>query len=153
MHRPSRRGVLRAGIIGAGVVAMRGRIDKPEAAQAGVTLPRHDVASLDGREMLRIFAEGVGKMMAMAPGDPRGWLFQWHIHAVPDDRSKMSELAHLYPNASDPDHALAQAAWDTCEAHFDPLRVNFFLPWHRMHLMSFERLVRSITGATHFTMP
>ena len=153
MHLPSRRGVLRVGIIGAGVVAVRGRVDYPEAAQVGVTLPRHDVASPEGQKMLQIFAEGVGKMMAMPPGDPRGWLFQWHIHAVPDDRSKMSELARLYPNASDPDRALAQAAWDTCEAHFDPLRVNFFLPWHRMHLMSFEQLVRSITGATHFTMP
>jgi tyrosinase len=138
---------------GAGVLAMRGRISNPGHAQAGVTLPRHDVASPEGREMLRIFAEAVGKMMTTADGDPRGWVFQWHIHAVRDDRSKSSELARLFPNSSDPDRILAEAVWDTCETHFDPLRVNFFLPWHRMHLMSFERLVRSITGATHFTMP
>jgi tyrosinase len=140
-------------MVGAGVLAMRGRLNHPGHAQAGVTLRRHDVASSEGREMLRIFAEAVGKMMAMPSGDPRGWVFQWHIHAVRDDRSKASELARLYPNSSDPDRILAEAVWDTCEAHFDPLRVNFFLPWHRMHLMSFERLVRSITGATHFTMP
>jgi tyrosinase len=103
--------------------------------------------------MLRIFADAVGKMMAIPANDPRGWLFQWHIHAVPDDRSKASELARLYPDVSDPDRLLAEVVWDTCDAHFDPLRVNFFLPWHRMHLMSFERLVRSITGAAHFTMP
>jgi hypothetical protein len=92
-------------------------------------------------------------MMATAEGDPRGWVFQWHIHAIRDDRSKASELARLYPNSSDPDRILAEAVWDTCEAHFDPLRVNFFLPWHRMHLMSFERLMRSISGAIRFTMP
>jgi tyrosinase len=132
---------------------MRGRIDNPEAAPVGVILSRHDVASPEGAEMLRIFAEGGDKMMAMPPSDPRGWVFQWHIHAVPDNRVKASELARLYPNSSDPDRSLAEAVWDTCEAHFDPLRVNFFLPWHRMHLMSFERLVRSVTGATHFTMP
>jgi tyrosinase len=103
--------------------------------------------------MLRVFAEAVGKMMAMPARDPRGWVFQWHIHAVPDDRSKASELARLYPDASDSDRLLAEAVWDTCEAHFDPLRVNFFLPWHRTHLMSFERLVRNVTGAAHFTMP
>jgi tyrosinase len=153
MFFPSRRGVLLAGIIGAGLLAMRGRVTNPGRAQAGVTLPRHDVASPEGQEMLRIFAEAVGKMMATVDGDPRGWVFQWHIHAVPDDRSKAAELVRLYPNLSDPDRILAEAVWDTCEAHFDPLRVNFFLPWHRMHLMSFERLVRSITGATYFTMP
>jgi tyrosinase len=153
MNLPSRRGALRAGIIGAAILAMRGRVNDRGHAQAGVTLARHDVASPEGQEMLRIFAEAVGKMMAMPPGDPRGWVFQWHIHAVRDDRSKVSELARLYPNRSDPDRILAEAVWDTCEAHFDPLRVNFFLPWHRMHLMSFERLVRGITGAAHFTMP
>ncbi len=153
MYRPSRRGILRAGILGAVVLAVRGRANNRGQAQTSAILPRHDVASPEGAGMLRIFAEAVGKMMATAPGDPRGWVFQWHIHAVRDDRSKASELARLYPNASDTDRLLADLIWDTCEAHFDPLRVNFFLPWHRMHLMSFERLVRSITGATHFTMP
>jgi tyrosinase len=153
MFFPSRRGVLRAGIIGAGILAIRGRVNHPQGAEAKLALVRYDVASPEGAEMLRIFADAVGKMMAMGLGDPRGWVFQWHIHAVPDDRSKASELARLYPNSSDPDRILAEAVWDTCEAHFDPVRVNFFLPWHRMHLMSFERLVRSITGAARFTMP
>ena len=153
MPLPSRRGILRAGILGAGVLAIRSRVDHPPGAQAGTTLLRHDVASPEGMEMLRIFADAVGRMMALPEGDPRGWVFQWHIHAVRDDRSKASELARLYPNASDPDRLLAEAVWNTCEAHFDPLRVNFFLPWHRMHLMSFERLVRNATGAAHFTMP
>jgi tyrosinase len=153
MFFPSRRGVLLAGMIGAGLLAMRGRVTNPGRAQAGLTLPRHDVASPEGQEMLRIFAEAVEKMMATGDADPRGWVFQWHIHAIRDDRSKTAELARVYPNSSNPDGILAEAVWDTCEAHFDPLRVNFFLPWHRMHLMSFERLVRSITGATYFTMP
>jgi tyrosinase len=153
MHLPSRRVILRAGLIGAGVLAVRGRVNNPGQAQTGAILPRPDVASPEGAEMLRIFADAVGKMMAMPAGDPRGWVFQWHIHAVRDDRSKAAELARVYSDPSDPDRLLAGLIWDTCEAHFDPLRVNFFLPWHRMHLMSFERLVRSITGATHFAMP
>jgi tyrosinase len=153
MQPPSRRGILRAGIIGAGLLAMRGRLHNSGQAQTSIALARHDVASPEGAGMLRIFAEAVGRMMALPEGDPRGWMFQWHIHAVPDDRSKASELARLYANSSDPGRILAEAVWDTCEAHFDPLRVNFFLPWHRMHLMSFERLVRGITGAAHFTMP
>jgi len=141
---------LRASLLGAGALATRSRVSYP---QRQPTTLRHDVASPEGAEMLRIFAEAVGTMMAMPQGDPRGWVFQWHIHAVPDDRSKALELVRLYPNAADPDRLLAEAVWDTCEAHFDPLRVNFFLPWHRMHLMSFERLVRNVTGAAYFTMP
>ena len=144
---------MRAGIFGAAVLAVRGSVNNPGQAQTSAILPRHDVASPEGAEMLRIFADAVGKMVALPAGDPRGWVFQWHIHAVRGDRSKASELARIYPDPSDPDRLLAGLIWDTCEAHFDPLRVNFFLPWHRMHLMSFERLVRSITGATHFTMP
>jgi tyrosinase len=116
MHLLSRRGALRAGIFGAGVLAMRGRVSYPQGAQAGATLLRHDVASPNGAEMLRTFADAVGRMMAMPEADPRGWMFQWDIHAVPDNRSKASEVARLYPNTSDPDRTLAEAAWDTCEA-------------------------------------
>jgi tyrosinase len=147
MPLSTRRSVLRAGLFGAGVLAMPGRVSRPRREL------RYDVASPEGAGMLRIFAKAVGKMMAAVDGDPRGWVYQSHIHAVRDDRSKTAELARLYPNLSDPDRILAEAVWDTCEAHFDPRRVDFFLPWHRMHLMSFERLVRSITGATYFTMP
>ena len=150
MPFPSRRGILRAGLLGAGILAIRSRASNPQREQPAL---RHDVASAEGAAMLRIFADAVGKMIAMPARDPRGWVFQWHIHAVPDDRSKASELARLYPNTSDPNRILAEVVWDTCEAHFDPLRVNFFLPWHRMHLMSFERLVRNVTGASYFTMP
>ena len=138
---------MRAGLFGAGVLALPGGVSYPRQEL------RYDVASPEGAGMLRIFADAVGKMMALPEADPRGWVFQWHIHAVRDDRSKASELARLYPDASDPDRRLAEIVWDTCEAHFDPLRVNFFLPWHRMHLMAFERLVRNVTGAAHFTMP
>jgi len=107
MYVPSRRGVLRTGMIGAGVLAMRGQVSYPRWAEANFTLLRHDVASPQGAEMLRIFADAVGKMMALPEGDPGGWVFQWHIHAVRDDRSKASELARLYSSASDPDRRLA----------------------------------------------
>ncbi|HMD62486.1 MAG TPA: tyrosinase family protein [Stellaceae bacterium] len=153
MNLPCRRGVLRAGILGAGMLAVHNPLKSWAPAQASAPFARHDVASPEGRDMLRIFAEAVDKMTAMPAGDPRGWLFQWSIHAVRDDRSKASELARVYPDPSDPDRALAEAIWDKCEAHFDPLRVNFFLPWHRMYLMSFERIVRSVSGEPRFAMP
>jgi tyrosinase len=101
MPLPTRRGILRAGLFGAGVLAMPGRVSYPRQEL------RHDVASPEGAGMLGIFADAVGKMMALPEADPRGWVFQWHIHAVRDDRSKASELARLYPDASDPGRRLA----------------------------------------------
>src|SRR6516165_7900142 len=59
---PSRRAILRAGMVGAGVLAMGGRINNPGHAQAGIEFVRHDVASSEGREMLRDgVAEGLSR--------------------------------------------------------------------------------------------
>jgi len=102
MELPSRRRVLRAGVLGAGIVAVHSPLKRWAPVQAGTPLARHDVASPEGRDMLRIFAGAVDKMTAMPAGDPRGWMFQWSIHAVRDDRSKASELARLYADPSDP---------------------------------------------------
>ena len=76
MDLPSRRSVLRAGILGAGIVAVHNPLKRWAPAQASAALVRHDVASPEGGDMLRIFAGAVDKMTAMTVGDPRGWMFQ-----------------------------------------------------------------------------
>src|SRR5262249_8551051 len=106
-----------------------------------------------GQGVLRIYADAVGRMMAMGEGDPRGWLFQWYTHAVRDDRTKDSEIARIYTDPSDPNQALATTVWNTCQAHFDPSRENFFLPWHPMFALFFEQIVRNISGNNAFTLP
>lgn len=127
-------------------------MNRPALAATAV---RYDVTTSEGLAMLKIYADAVGKMMAMNAGDPTGWTFQWYTHAVPSDRTKASEIARIYPNSSDPRRAIATAMWDTCESHtdMDGTRQDYFLPWHRMYVSYLEDIVRSVTGKPDFTLP
>jgi tyrosinase len=155
MQRMSRRSLVRAGAITAASAPFFGL--RPFArAQTTAKATRYDAVTAEGQDMLKIYASAVGKMMATAnnePGNPRGWLFQWYTHAVPNDRSKASEINRIYTNSSDPNRALAAAMWDTCEAHFDGARENFFFPWHRLYVRFFEQIIRGVSGAPEFTLP
>jgi len=100
--------------------------------------------------MLAIYARGVARMMALPKADPLSWTFEWFVHAVRNDRSRAAELADGWPLEA---QILAAELWDGCEAHFDPRRVDYFLPWHRLYTWRIERIVRRLTGEPHFTMP
>lgn len=121
-------------------------------AQTG-PLVRYDVLSQEGQAMLKIYADGVAQMKALFESDPRSWLFQWYIHAVRGDRTKTSELNRIYPAATGPERALASAVWSTCQPHFNSANQPFFLPWHRMYLLWFERIIRKLTNQPTFTLP
>jgi len=156
MQRISRRTVVRAGAVAAASTPFFG-FECFARAQPAAKVTRHDVATAEGQEMLKIYASAVGKMMATttsAPGDPRSWLFQWYTHAVRSDRRKASEIRRIYPNRSDPNQALATAMWDTCEAHHPSSKgENFFLPWHRLYIRFFEQIIRNVSGSPEFTLP
>ena len=121
-------------------------------AFAKTPLVRYNARSAYGQQMLKIYAKAVAAMQAKPPGDPIGWLFQWYTHAVRPDRTKAAEISSIYPSPS-PQKTLAQAAWSTCQAHFDPSHEDFFLPWHRMYVYFFEHIIRKISGVKTFTLP
>ena len=146
----SRRALLRGGIAAVGVVAAPGGLRLLIPATAGAPLTRYDAASPQGRAMLAIYAVAVARMVALPASNPLSWIFQWNLHAIRNDRSHEAELAASGPGT---DPALAAMLWDTCEAHFDPRRTDFFLPWHRLFLWRIERIVRRLTGEAGFTMP
>lgn len=115
---------------------------------------RYGVHTPEGVQMLRIYANAVRDMenpTKIAESDPRSWLFQWYTHAVRPDRLRSEEINRIYNNSAE--SAMAQAMWDTCEAHMDSDRENFFLPWHRMYLTYFEEIVRQVSGEKDFTLP
>ncbi len=121
-------------------------------AQTSPSFVRYNVNSSQGQAMLAIYAEGVSKMKALFESDPLSWTFQWYIHAVRGDRTKAAELSRCFP-VPGPEQVLASTVWSTCLAHFDSTKRSFFLPWHRMYLLWFERIIRKLTNQPQFTLP
>ena len=113
---------------------------------------RPNVMSTQGQAMLNVYASAVQTMMSTPEADPRGWLFQWYTHGVRGDRTKAAEITRVYPTPS-ARRNLAQAAWETCQAHHDGDVEDFFLPWHRMYLFFFERIIQRITNNPSFALP
>jgi hypothetical protein len=79
------------------------------------------------------YADAVQVMQARPPADPTSWSYQGAIHAA------------FAP-------APAGASWNQCQH-----RGWFFLPWHRMYLYYFERIVRAAVlaadGPADFAIP
>ena len=126
--------------------------EKYGAAQTVKT--RYSAYSTQGIAMLKIYRAAVKKMMdhsQIPEGNPTSWVFQWYTHAVPPP-GKASEIARIYPG-SDPNKAKAQAVWNTCQAHFNSANEPWFLPWHRMFVYYFERIIRKVSGHPDFTLP
>lgn len=127
--------------------------EKYGAAQAVKT--RFSAYSSQGIAMLGIYQSAVARMMnnAQIPkGDPTSWVFQWYTHAVPNPPGKASEINSIYPGAS-PFKPMAQAVWNTCQAHFIAANEPWFLPWHRMFVYFFERIIRKASNNPSFTLP
>jgi tyrosinase len=120
------------------------------AAQRSTQLVRYGVATPEGRKMLRIYAQGVNAMKALAPQDPRSWIFQWGVHATPQPKAKM--LDTIFPDGSGEAFDLARETWSTCQSHQGQL-VEYFLPWHRLYVMQFEEIIRVLTRRDDFTLP
>lgn len=128
------------------------------SARAAQPLVRFDVKSPNGQAMLKIYADAVAKMKAKSEGDPQGWTFQWYTHWVPTLNSsldapaqKAAEINRIFTMPG-PQKDLAGEMWDTCQAHGDGDEDNF-LPWHRIFVMAFEQIVRTVTSQPAFALP
>jgi tyrosinase len=69
------------------------------------------------------YAKAVREMMNRDPDDPTSWVYQSAMHGTYSDEDK-------------PD-------WNNCQ-HAS----WFFLPWHRMYILAFEQIIRSIVTTT-----
>jgi tyrosinase len=114
---------------------------------------RHDARSVEGKKMLAIYAEAVAKMKEAKDGDPNSWTFQWYTHAVKGSTTKAAAIAAIYGPGPSPYKALAQSMWDTCQPHRPPGIEDDFLPWHRMYVYYFEKIIRDVSGEKSFTLP
>lgn len=147
MSRISRR----AFMTGAAAIPFSVWFEQSGMAQTA-TLTRYEARSTPGQAMLKVCANAVKTMMSTGADDPRSWVFQWYTHWVRSDIGKANAINQTYPNPS-PWKSLAQAMWSTCQAHGNPAKEDFFLPWHRMYVFYFESIIRNVSGNTQFTLP
>ncbi|MDZ5648837.1 tyrosinase family protein [Nitrospirillum sp. BR 11828] len=155
MVATSRRFILKAGTAGLAFSALPGMVRLAGAQTSAPLLTRYDVASDQGRAMLRIYAEAVGKMKALPASDPRSWTFQWYTHAIPGEdaaKAKADAITKVFGSVASPNRELAEAMWYTCQAHLGQPE-DYFLPWHRMYVLYLEEIVRALTGRPEFTLP
>jgi tyrosinase len=80
---------------------------------------RKDVYKLPaGDQTLEWYAKAIAAMQTLPPSDPMGWTYQAAIHGI------------------DPLPPAMAGYWAECQ-HSS----SFFLPWHRMYILNFERIV------------
>jgi tyrosinase len=117
---------------------------------------RYEARTPEGKQMLKIYADAVNNMMnSIKEGDPRNWIFQWYTHAVPPQgtpQNKTDKINSTYPSPS-PYKDLANAMWNTCQAHRGGDVEDYFLPWHRMFVYYFEEIIRYAAKNDSFTLP
>ncbi len=138
-----RRSVLRAS-----ATAVLSSLWTPLKAQAVRT--RYNVASTQGKAMLRIYADGVKAMKALSGQNTRSWIFQWYVHATPV--SKAQAISQVFGSTRGPAYDLANESWYTCQPHLGQA-TDYFLPWHRLYVLYLEEIVRNVTGRQEFTLP
>jgi hypothetical protein len=113
---------------------------------------RYDARSATGQEMLKIYAGAVKAMQDLDATDPRNWTFQWYTHFVKKSATKSAEIERIFGTSPSAHKALAQAMWNTCQAHSGQ-NENLFLPWHRMFVLFFEDIIRAVSKRDDFTLP
>jgi hypothetical protein len=113
---------------------------------------RYDIASPEGQQMMAIYADAVRQMQALGPDNPMSWLWQWYTHFVNGTTTKSDEINRIFGTTPTPQSSLANETWNTCQSHSGQ-NSNNFLPWHRLYIYYFERIVRQVCGNQDFTLP
>ena len=109
-----------------------GGADDPFGQTPGIAV-RRNVFSLaqNGSEMSAL-RRGIDVMRARADTDPTSWNYQARIHGI-------------VRGGGQPPFG---APWGTCRHVSDD-----FLPWHRLYLHFFERILREASGDPEFALP
>src|SRR4051812_41772378 len=97
---------------------------------------RRAVSTLAAHQDLQTLAAGVRLMRQRSDNkrrDPLGWWYQSRIHGTPQGSER---------------HSGEPRDWDQCQ-HGS----WFFLPWHRMYLRQFERIIAVLTDRPDFALP
>lgn len=93
------------------------------------------------------YARAIAKMRTRPLNDPAGWRYQAAIHDYVRQADPLATPADVLPSNSE-----QQRFWRQCQHS-----TWFFLPWHRMYLSCFERIVAatvvSLGGPDDWALP
>jgi tyrosinase len=126
MRNPSRRSLL----VGTASAAIAGAIAAHWPTQGQTIYVRQSIAEFS-KDAAKVdaYRAGVRRMKSRPVGDPTSWAYQANIHGVVSGTT-------LKP------------AWRTCDHG-----TWYFLPWHRMYIYWFERILRRASGDPTFALP
>jgi len=125
---------------------------------------RYNVTSPEGQVMLAKYAQAIEIMQELPDYDQRSWKWWWNTHWIKgfpaalwdlSRKNKTAVIAALPKEA----RADAEAVWNGCQSHSynpsDPEQFQqwYFLPWHRLMLSQFERVIRDVLHDEDFTLP
>lgn len=126
MSEPTRRAVL----IGTGWTVMANALWAAWPATAQTQFVRQSIAIFSqDAATVTAFRAGVRVMKSRGSSNPTSWGYQANIHGIPSGTT-------LRPQ------------WATCNHG-----TWFFLPWHRMYLYWFERILRNASRDPNFALP
>jgi tyrosinase len=133
--------VVVAGMIGA--VFLMGPETRLEA-QLPVVRQEVNTLSLNSPTLVTL-RKAVLAMKALPRANRRNWFFVANIHGYPADSLTGDPL-----EAEDQQVGIADrnTFWATCQHASE-----FFLPWHRAELLTYERIVRELSGDPKFALP
>ena len=124
LDRLNRRDVLKAIALGAG--ALGTVAPGPAAAQA--VRVRRNLATAPAT-LITSLRRGVAAMQVRPASNPRSWRYWANVHGTSAAQN-------------------AAGTWKQCQhGSF------FFLPWHRMYLFYFEKVLRAASGDPNFALP
>jgi len=135
-----------------GIAALPVAMGASRSAWATDLMVRYDIASPQGQQMMAIYADAVRQMKLLGPDNPMSWMWQWYTHFVNGTTTKADEINRIFGTTATPQSSLANEMWNTCQSHAGQ-NSNNFLPWHRMYIYYFERIIRQVCGHPEFTLP
>lgn len=137
-----------------------GWLAAPLLAHAQVPIRRYDVNSehAEARAAVQKFREAVRALKERRPHDPASWIWQANMHGWPGQfgGNPDAEFGRVFPakipGISPPDRlkliALARTTWGQCP-HGPPQ----FLPWHRVYVYCFERILQKAVNDDTLGVP
>jgi hypothetical protein len=118
------------------------------------TYVRYEVHSPQGQKAIVSMQKAFVKLKALGCTKTVSWYFQSAIHGVPNPKIQgkldTNPLCLAFNKASKP-----YAAWSKCASHANsgsPSDIHF-LPWHRVYLMHFEKIIRKYSADPTFALP